>query len=154
MTISRRLILAFALWPVAVSAADAPTVVEAWSRATGSGGSGALYMTLKGASRPDRLLKVETDVSSSAELHESTRDQGIVRMRPVSSIDVPADTTVHLSPGGYHVMLMGLTHPLVKGDHIAVTLTFETAGDVHAVATVGAAGVPSGMRMGPMQMDK
>jgi len=45
-----------------------------------------------------------------------------------------------LQPGGFHVMLMGLTGPLEEGGHFPVTLTFERAGTVTVDVAVQAAG--------------
>jgi hypothetical protein len=51
-----------------------------------------------------------------------------------------------LAPGGYHLMLSDIKHPLKQGDSIPVTLRFEKAGNVavtFAVLGVGAMG-PAG----------
>ena len=61
---------------------------------------------------------------------------GMMTMQPVDSIEVPADGTVALEPGGYHVMLLDVKKELVPGDTIEVTLTFELAGEVTVTADV------------------
>jgi copper(I)-binding protein len=61
---------------------------------------------------------------------------GMMTMQPVESIEVPADGTVALEPGGYHVMLLDVQKELVPGDTIEVTLTFELAGEVTVTADV------------------
>jgi copper(I)-binding protein len=48
----------------------------------------------------------------------------VMRMRQVPAIELPAGKTVALQPGGYHVMLMGLKHPVVEGDTVPLTLSF------------------------------
>ena len=55
---------------------------------------------------------------------------GEMQMGPVTGIDVKAGTPLVLEPGGYHVMLFSLAKPLVEGDTISVTLTFQTHGNV------------------------
>jgi copper(I)-binding protein len=52
-------------------------------------------------------------------------------------IPVPAGATVTLSPGGLHLMMMGLKAPLVEGETVPVTLTFATAGTVEIALVVG-----------------
>jgi copper(I)-binding protein len=37
---------------------------------------------------------------------------------------------VTLKPGGFHIMFMDLAGPMVAGETVDVTLTFEKAGDV------------------------
>lgn len=61
---------------------------------------------------------------------------GMMTMQPVDSIEVPADGSVALEPGGYHVMLLDVKKELVPGDTIEVTLTFERAGEVTVTADV------------------
>ena len=63
-------------------------------------------------------------------------DMGNMTMKEVESIDIPANEKVKLEPGGYHIMLMELAAPLVKGDQIEITLTFEKAGEQTVTATV------------------
>jgi copper(I)-binding protein len=56
----------------------------------------------------------------------SSTTAGQMSMQPVDKIDVPAKGMVELKPGGFHIMLMGLKQPLVKGTSIDVTLTFAS----------------------------
>jgi copper(I)-binding protein len=50
---------------------------------------------------------------------------GVMKMRAVPKIDLPAGKTVELKPGGYHLMLMNLERPLRDGETVPVTLVFE-----------------------------
>jgi periplasmic copper chaperone A len=59
-----------------------------------------------------------------------------MEMQPVSSIKVPAGGSVQLKPGSYHIMLIGLTHPLAAGQSFPVTLKFQDAGTVKVQAHV------------------
>ena len=52
-------------------------------------------------------------------------------------LPLPAGETVALAPGGNHLMLLGVKEPLVAGDTVALTLTFEAAPAVEVTATVG-----------------
>jgi len=40
-------------------------------------------------------------------------------------VTVPAGSHAHLSPGGDHIMLMSLKHPLTPGDEVPLTLKFS-----------------------------
>ncbi len=51
---------------------------------------------------------------------------GMMSMSPVDRIELPADETVFLEPGGYHVMLLDLAAPLEVGDTFELTLEFES----------------------------
>jgi copper(I)-binding protein len=50
---------------------------------------------------------------------------GMMRMRAVDKLALPAGKAVELAPGGYHVMLMDLAKPLQEGDTVPLRLTFE-----------------------------
>ena len=65
-----------------------------------------------------------------------------MKMEHVDGIDIPAHGTLLMKPGGYHIMLMGLTQPLKEGEEIELTLIFEKAGEVKVTAKVG--GVAAG----------
>ncbi len=91
--------------------------------------TGAVYMNISNGGAADKLLKAETDVAQAAELHTVAMDNGVMQMRPVAGIDVPANGSVQLKPGGFHVMLIGVKKQLIPGDKITVKLTFEKAGE-------------------------
>ena len=60
----------------------------------------------------------------------------VIKMRPVSAIEVaPGEPTV-LQPGGLHIMLTGLKAPLVEGSLVTLTLEFEKAGAVEVLVIV------------------
>jgi periplasmic copper chaperone A len=123
--------------------ADDVTITNAWARATPGGAqTAAAYVTVQSAAG-DRLTGVATPAAQKAELHLMTMDNGVMKMRPVDAIDLPAGKAVSLKPGGYHIMLTGLAKPLQEGQTFPVTLTFAKAGarDVDvAVEKVGSMG--------------
>ena len=112
-------------------AADAPWVkVEAaWIRATVKGQSGTGgFMTLT-ATKDVTLTGFRTDVATDSELHEMVMKDGVMRMRAVSALPLPAGQAVPLRPGmgGHHLMLMGLQRQLKAGEDITLTLMLRTA---------------------------
>jgi hypothetical protein len=60
----------------------------------------------------------------------------VMGMRRIERLEVPAGGTVELKPGGYHVMLIGLTRELVVGEKIDITLRFAKAGEMRVTAEV------------------
>jgi periplasmic copper chaperone A len=105
------------------------TVESIWARATPPGAkSGAVYLTLRNrGAADDRLIGAKTPVASQAGLHAEIMENGVMEMRPLASVDVAPGGTASLKPGGNHIMLLGLQHPLKQGDHIPLTLTFAHA---------------------------
>lgn len=79
----------------------------------------------------DRLIAASSGIAGNSQLHEMALQGDIMRMRRLEGgLPIPANSVVELMPGGYHIMFMKLQQPLVEGDPIYVTLTFENAGEI------------------------
>jgi copper(I)-binding protein len=142
ITMNRRL---FALAAAAALAAGpafaAPgsiVVTDAWARATPSGApTAAAYLTITNrGSIPDRLLGGETTAARTLQVHEMSMTGGVMHMGEVKGAAIAPGATLKLQPGGWHIMLIGLKAPLVKGASVPVTLHFEKAGAVRLVLPV------------------
>jgi len=126
-----------------------------WARASaGPAPNGAAFMTIHNSGDADRLVAATGDVAQRIELHTHMMEGDVMKMRQVPAVDVPADGTAALQPGGFHVMLIGLKAPLKEGARFPLTLTFERAGTVTvevAVEAVGSMGQgQGGMNHGTM----
>lgn len=105
-----------------------PEVSNAWARATPPGAKdGVAYLTIESPAA-DRLVSASTPVAKKAELHTMSMQGMVMKMRPLAGLDIPAGQPVTLKPGGEHVMLMGLDHPLREGQSFPLTLDFAKAG--------------------------
>ena len=136
---------------LAAQAQTAPRVEAAWARPTVAGqAGGGGYLKITGGSTPDRLLSASTGVAKMAELHTMEMDGNVMRMRQIEGIDVPAGQAVELSPGGKHIMFMGLNKTLKVGDSFPLTLRFLKAGEVKVDVKVMTRMAPPGGRDGQM----
>lgn len=100
--------------------------------------SGAVYFTIRNeGSAADKLTGIASDAAQMAMLHENVEESGVASMRHIEALPIAPKETVMLEPKKMHVMLTGLKAPLKKGQHIAVTLTFEKAGEVRVDVPVG-----------------
>lgn len=110
-----------------------------WSRATPKGapvGGGFLTITNNGTT-PDRLVGGSTPAAKKFELHQTSEENGVTKMRPVDGgLEIKPGETVTLKPSGYHIMFVGLDKPLKQGDRIPATLDFAKAGKVQVEFTV------------------
>ncbi|MDQ1120066.1 MULTISPECIES: copper chaperone PCu(A)C [Pseudoxanthomonas] len=104
-------------------------VRAAWTRATPpQAPSAAGYLTLvNSGAQADRLVSVSSPAATRVELHESRMDGGVMRMRRLEGLDLPAGATVALAPSGTHLMLIGPRQPLVAGQTIELVLRFAHA---------------------------
>ena len=120
-------------------------ISQTWARATPKGAAaGAAYMTVtnKGAA-PDRVSCVSDDASAQCQIHSMTMDNGVMQMRPVEGgLEIKPGETMTLKPGGFHIMLRDLKHPLEPGQSLKATLKFDHAGSVDVDYPIAAIGAP------------
>lgn len=105
-------------------------IEQPWSRATPKGApvaGGYLKVTNTGTA-PDQLLGATFGKADKGEVHEMSMDGGVMRMKRVDGVEIPAGGSVELKPGGYHLMFMGLKDQLAEGDRVTGRLVFEKAG--------------------------
>ena len=134
--------------PLAAQGTGGIVVEQPWARAALQGGNGGAFLTLRNSgTAADRLVSASSPLARAVEIHETVREGDVMRMRPVTAIEVPAGGSVTLRPGGSHVMMTGLTQALRAGTTVPLTLNFERAGAVQvqvAVQGAGASGPPAG----------
>ncbi len=101
---------------------------KAWSRITApSVPTGAVFLELKNSGPyNDSLIGVNTPVAKTVEIHNHINDKGIMRMREVRKIDIPAGRSVILEPGGYHLMLINLKSPLKLNQTFPINLLYQS----------------------------
>jgi copper(I)-binding protein len=84
------------------------------------------FMVIRNAGDKDvKVVKADNPVSKVTELHTHLNEGGVMKMRPVSAIEVKAKGEAVLKPGGLHVMLIDLKAPMKEGDTVPLTLTFD-----------------------------
>lgn len=128
MKLQTILIAALGVFATQVTWANHIVVNKAWVRTTVPGQAVAsAYMDIT-ATEAARLVAVRTPISPKAEIHSMQMDGSIMRMRQLSTLDLPKNSEVRLKPGGYHLMLMKLKKPIKVGDNIPLTLVIETQG--------------------------
>lgn len=101
-----------------------------WSRATATGASvGGGYMVIVNSGKADALIGASSPVAARVEMHSSSTEGGMMKMRQLQRIELPAGGTVRLAPGALHLMLVGLKQPLVEGSKVPLVLRFAAAGE-------------------------
>jgi len=127
--------MAFAIGVTVISTAYAGNGdVEAhhpWARPSIGNRPGVVYVRLYNKSgQPVSLTGIRTPIAKKAEIHTMSMEDGVMRMRRVEALEIPASGHVALEPSGYHIMLFGLKKPLKKGAKFTMTLTFDGADQI------------------------
>jgi len=129
----------FALAPLVWAAGPAAvTVGDPYARAVppGQPNSGVFMTLTNGSTQARALVKAQSPAAATVELHTHTNDGGVMRMRKIERIEIPAGGSVQLKPGGLHVMLIGLNGDLAPGGTVALELSFDDGSKAQVQAPV------------------
>ena len=123
---------------LAGSATDQITISDAYVRAVPPGQpNSASFMEIKNSGNVDHaLVGGSSPVAEVVELHTHTMEGGMMRMRQIDKIDLPAGQRVTLQPGGMHVMLIGLKQQLRPDEHASITLKYEDGSETTLEAPI------------------
>jgi hypothetical protein len=123
----------------AVHAGGDPTlsVDDAWIRATPGADVAAVYLTLHNTGVQAVVITgVRSSVARHAMIHETEVHDGVSTMRPHEPLTLAPGAIVRFAPGGLHVMLSRLSHPLSTGERVPLELLLEGGGAVVLSAPV------------------
>ncbi|MDA7753185.1 copper chaperone PCu(A)C [bacterium] len=115
------------------------TVTDAYIRTMPPGRTvtaGFLSITNSG-NQACQILSAESPLSDRLEFHEHLHSDGMMRMRPVSGgLLIEAGDTLVFQPGGLHIMLFNIQHPLVTGENTPLLLNTDQCGSLQVNAEI------------------
>lgn len=86
------------------------------------------YFHLKNPGAQTLILRsISSPAYASIEMHETTVENGVSKMRALESVSVAAGEELVFESGGRHLMLSGPTETLSGKTRISVTLQLESA---------------------------
>jgi copper(I)-binding protein len=116
------------------ASAQKVSVSDAWARATLPAQTvGAAYLKIT-SDEDARLVGVKSSAAKTGEIHSMRHEEGVMRMRKLDALPLPAGQSVALEPGGDHIMLLDLRRPLQAGQTIDIELLIERAGQRKSMA--------------------
>jgi len=71
------------------------------------------------------VVSLQSKSFESIEIHQSLEVDGMMSMRPVDVLSIPAGGSLELAPGGFHLMMMNPLEELIPGQKVIVTLYYE-----------------------------
>jgi copper(I)-binding protein len=127
------------------------TIKAPWTRPAQAGMNGVGYLTLANVgAKPVRLLMVQSPAARSVTVHQTSQAGGVSSMRPVTGgLTIAPGAKVAFAPGGYHLMLMGLTRAQPLGGKVPLTLVFDGGRRIRIELAVEA-GAPKAAAADPM----
>lgn len=129
------------------AAADKVSVKEPFVRLAppNAPATGAFMVIRNSGDKAVKLVKADNPASRVTELHNHINEGGVMKMRPVPAIEIPANGEAVLKPGSLHVMLIDLKKPMNEGDNVPITLEFDDGSRIKVDAKV--------LRPAPMPME-
>lgn len=123
------------------------SVKDAWMRATTpTQTAGGAFMSIS-SSNGLTLVGASSPLAGRLEFHEMRDDHGIMRMRRIEQISIPANTVTQLAPNAFHVMLMDIKQQLLEGSSVPLTLTLVDANGFRVDIPVNVKVVPVSTRV-------
>ena len=131
---------AFALLPmVSAVSCGSPgeiTVQNIWARDTvGRTANAAVFMKIE-SDVADQLIGADAPVAKKTDLMTFEGGNGLMRMRYLKAMKIPANKSVSLDPRGLHVWLTDLEEPLRQGQTFPLTLRFGHSGERRVMVKV------------------
>ena len=138
MIVSSALLMLTACSP---KGADKPRIRDAWVRlAAVPGRPAAGYFTITGSKADDKLLRIDSAVVKTIELHEGGMSGNMATMKPIAEVPVSAGGTVEFAPGGNHAMLFDVDKAITPGTAIPMLFSFASGAKVEVEAKTVPAG--------------
>ena len=126
------------LTAILLNAADSIEVTNPWVNQTPpSTMSNAGYMEI--TNNTDSLVTLQSIQSPQfgmSHVHQTKLENGLMKMTPVHGLEIPANESVTLEPGGFHIMMMNRTESLNTGDEVELNLKFSDGQEISVKAQV------------------
>jgi periplasmic copper chaperone A len=109
-------------------------MANAWIRTAPAGAMMlAGYATLRNTGdAPVVITSAGSADFGDVSLHESVEENGVMRMRPLQSVEIAPGASIDFSPGGRHLMLMRPRRVLKPGESAKISLKLRGGADVSA----------------------
>lgn len=120
------LLVALAMSPL-VRAEVNLEIHHAYARATPPNAvTSAIFAQIDNHDNEDRyIVAAVTPAAGKTELHDVVHEGEVMKMRQVKSLKIPANGTLQLQPGSFHIMLFDMPEPLLEGNNIEVQIKLK-----------------------------
>lgn len=108
-------------------------IANSWARATPPNiTTSAIYMTIQNPTgQPLKIVEVKSTISDRIELHNTTHKDGLMQMRQLPAIDIPANSSVELKPHGMHMMIFNVKNALADGTKFTISVLLEGGKEIN-----------------------
>ena len=138
LAVTLAMIWAMNLAALPIAAAADIELRDSWVRVSAPGVpvAAGYVLIVNSGSADDELLSASSPRAASVQIHETSMSEGMMRMREVDSVRVPARGRIALEPNGLHLMIMGLDTSVKPQGSLPIRLRFKRAGEIERVFEV------------------
>lgn len=103
-----------------------------WMSPAARNRNSAVYFTITNNTEfSDTLYETVSELAQITELHETYEiSEDMLGMKTIKLVVIPPNSTFDFSPGGFHIMLVGLINNLPINASGEITLKFKKAGEI------------------------
>ena len=76
------------------------------------------------------IKELKSNAFEKIEMHSSLTKDGISSMKKLNALEIPANSSLNLKPGGYHLMLNSPNKMIKESDLIELMIYFEVEGSI------------------------
>jgi copper(I)-binding protein len=138
LTLAAAVALSATTLPALAGDADQITVKDPYVREVppGAMATGSFMVFHNQSDQNISLVSADSDAANRVELHTHVHDNGVMKMREIEKIEIPANGSTELKPGGLHIMLIDLPRMPKAGENVRFTLEFADGSEKTITAPV------------------
>ena len=84
----------------------------------------------------ETLVNFDSEAAAMVRLHESSMSNGMMSMKHIESLLIPAGETLEFQPGGLHLMIMGADREAFAGESIDINIHFASGAVINATLPI------------------
>lgn len=87
--------------------------------------SAAYFHIMNHSDKDIELINATSTVSDRTEIHAHKMNDGVMKMQKVTSLTIPAKSTINFEPGSYHIMFINVKQAITEKQEVKLTLEFS-----------------------------
>lgn len=120
------LLLIMSAFTSPVLAMDKFIIKNAWLRVAPNQVAGGFFDIINQTDKTHHVVSATAVGAEVIELHSHTMTDGIMKMRKIEKVEMPANETLEFNPHGYHLMMFKLDKQVFAvGNMVEIAFTFE-----------------------------
>gem|GEM_PF-2826531 len=101
------------------------TLSNTWVRLLPTPTTGAFAEFKNTSNQPLYIIGAQSEIAKKVEIHNHIHEGGVMKMREVKEIEIPANGLLQMKPGSYHIMLINTVRQLKEGEKVSIKVLLK-----------------------------